>query len=157
MKKLRLILVAGLLLILAFAAVPGASAQGGISGYTTGIQIQNLGTAAATATTTFYNQDGSIAGTKNDSIPAGGSVTNFPLAGVSAGFNGSAVVSSDQPVAAIANLLGSNGTYAGATTGVATGSTSVGLPLVMRGNSGFNTWFNVQNAGTTAAAVTVSY
>jgi hypothetical protein len=157
LKGLKFAVVAGLLLVLALAAVPGASAQQGIT-WTTGIQVQNLGAGTATITLTFYNSsNGLSAGTANGSIPTGGSVTYFPVPVVSAGFAGSAVVSSDQPVAAIMNLLGNGGAYGGSANGLSAGSTSVGLPLVMRGNSGFDTWFNVQNAGNADTTVTVSY
>jgi hypothetical protein len=37
------------------------------------------------------------------------------------------------------------------------GATEVSLPLIMRNNSGFNTWFNVQNAGSEDAVVSVSF
>ena len=158
MKALKPILAVVLLLVLAFAAVPnvGAQAQGGLT-YTSGVQVQNLGSATANITITFYNQDGTQAGNLSDTIGGSSSKTYFPVQGVSAGFNGSAVVSSDQPVAAIMNLLANNGAYAGSATGLTAGSTNVGIPLIMRNNGGFSTWFNVQNTGTTATTVTVSY
>lgn len=135
--------------------VPTIGAQG--ITYSSGFQVQNLGTGGATISITFYNQDGSTAGTTSDSIPANGSKTYFPVPAVSDGFNGSAVISSDQPVAAITNLLGNSPTYGGSTTGFTAGSTAVGLPLIMRANSGFDTWFNVQNTGTADANVTITY
>lgn len=157
LKALKLAVVAGLLLVLAFAAVPGAGAQQGIT-WTTGIQVQNLSTATANITITFYDSaTGSTAGTTSDTVAASGSKTYFPLTGVSAGFNGSAVISSDQPVAAIMNLLGNNGAYGGSANGLTAGSQNVGLPLIMRNNSGFTTWFNVQNAGTADATITITY
>ena len=157
LNALKIAVVAGLLLVLAFAAVPGAGAQQGIT-WSTGIQVQNLGTGTANITLTFYNSAGGApAGSTNDTIAAGGSKTYFPVPVVTAGFNGSAVISSDQPVAAIMNLLGNSGAYAGSATGLTAGSTSVSLPLIMRANSGFDTWLNVQNAGTVDTTVTISY
>ena len=50
LKALKLAVVAGLLLVLAFAAVPGAGAQQGIT-WTTGIQVQNLSTTDPVAFT----------------------------------------------------------------------------------------------------------
>jgi hypothetical protein len=67
------------------------------------------------------------------------------------------VVSSDQPVVAIANTLGNYPQYGASTEGFTSGATSVKLPLIMRGNSGYYTWFNVQNIGNSAASVTVQY
>jgi len=157
LKALKLAVVAGLLMVLAFAAVPSAGAQQGVV-WTVGVQIQNLGSAAAQVTLTFYDSvTGNSAGSTQANIAAGGSTTFFPIPVVSNGFKGSAVVSSDQPVAAIMNLLGNGGTYGGSATGLSAGSQSVGLPLILRGNSGIDTWFNVQNAGSTDANITITY
>jgi hypothetical protein len=157
LKALKMAVVAGLMLVLAFAAVPSAGAQQGIT-WTTGIQVQNLAGSAAAITITFYDStSGNAAGTTSDTVAASGSKTYFPIQGVSAGFNGSAVISSDQPVSAIMNLLGNGGAYAGSANGIAAGAQNVGLPLIMRGNSGFDTWFNVQNAGTADASITINY
>jgi len=142
------------LLLLAIVAMP-VSAQG--ITYNTGFQVQNLGSGDASITITYYNQDGTTAATTMDTIPAGGSKNYFPLTAVPDGFNGSVVVSSNQPVAAIANELGNGSAYAASYAGFDAGSTTMNLPLVMRNNGGFNTWFNVQNAGTATANVTVTY
>ena len=47
--------------------------------------------------------------------------------------------------------------YGAATTSFSAGATEVNLPLVMCNNSGFDTWFNIQNAGASDATVTVTY
>jgi hypothetical protein len=125
--------------------------------YDTGFQVQNLGTAQANITITYYNQDGSVAASVADTIAAGGSNKYYPLTAVPDGFNGSVVITSDQPVAAIANELGNAGAYGASYAGFSAGATAVNLPLVMRANGGFDTWFNVQNAGTADANVTVTY
>jgi hypothetical protein len=125
--------------------------------YDTGFQVQNLGTAQANITVTYYNQDGSVAASVADTIAAGGSKTYYPLTAVPDGFNGSVVITSDQPVAAIANELGNAGAYGASYAGFSAGATEVNLPLIMRANGGFDTWFNVQNAGTADANVTVTY
>jgi hypothetical protein len=67
------------------------------------------------------------------------------------------VVSSDQPVVAIANTLGNSPQYAASTESFSEGSNSIKLPLIMKGNSGYYTWFNVQNAGSADASVTVQF
>lgn len=157
-------LIGGMLLGLGLALSPvkQASAQQGIQ-WTTGFQVQNLGTAAALVTIDLINRDGSTAATLADErIEVNASKTYFPVPNVNAGFQGSAIVSADQPVAAILNILGNSGVagaaqYSEAATGITQGSTTVGLPLIQRGNGGFNTWFAVQNAGTSAASVTVAF
>lgn len=154
MKVRTFTLVAVLALVLALV-VPTVGAQG--ITYSSGFQVQNLSGNTANISITFYNQDGSVAGSTSDTISGNSSKTYFPIPAVSNGFNGSAVISSDQPVAAITNLLGNYPTYGGSTTGFTAGSTSVGLPLIMRNNNGFSTWFNVQNTGGSPANVTITY
>ncbi len=53
--------------------------------------------------------------------------------------------------------LGDFPTYGASTNGFSSGSSSISLPLLMKGNSGFDTWFNVQNTGTASTDVTVTY
>lgn len=125
--------------------------------YNVGVQVQNLSASVATTSIAFYDATGGVAGTTNDTIPANGSKTYFPLQNVSAGFNGSAIVSSDQVVAAVVNVLGNNGVSAASYIGQAAGSTTVEIPLLMKNNSGYDTWFKVQNAGTQATNITVNY
>jgi hypothetical protein len=161
MKKITTLLVAlGMLLLLATTA--GATP----ATYNSGFQVQNLSSSsAATISISFYAlENGTAALTVNDTITAGGSNTYFPLDGsgsnpeLPAGFSGSAVISSDQPVAAIANLLG-DGFNSGASYGsFSGGSESVSLPLIAKGQVGiYDTFFNVQNVGSGSASVTVTY
>jgi hypothetical protein len=154
--KLRMLTLLVALVLVLILIVPSVGAQQGIT-YSSGFQVQNLGTGTATISISFYNQDGSVAANHSDTIAANTNKTYFPIPGVSDGFNGSAVISSDQPVAAITNLLGNYPQYGGSTTGFTAGATNVGLPLIMRGNSGFDTWFNVQNTGNAPANITITY
>ncbi len=149
MKKLLLVAV------LLAALVMGASVAGAVT-YNSGFQVQNLGTGTANISIVYYNQDGTVATTVNDTIAVSSSKTYFPIA-PAAPFNGSVVISSDQPVVAISNLLGDSPQYGASTNSFSAGATDVSLPLVMRGNSGFDTWFNVQNAGSADASCNVNY
>ncbi|NTW00518.1 MAG: hypothetical protein HGA19_04330 [Oscillochloris sp.] len=155
-------LVAGLILALGLVLSPvkHVSAQQNVT-WTTGFQVQNLGTGTATVTIELINQDGTTAATiSGESILSGASKTYFPVPQVSGGFNGSAIISSTQPVAAILNILGNSGAtpfYSEAATGITEGSTEVKLPLILRNNAGYDTWFAVQNAGTGTASVTVEF
>ena len=153
MKRISLLLVS--VLLISMFVVPGSSAQSIV--WTSGFQVQNLSSSSATVVIAYYNQDG----TKNvadasDTIPASSSKTYYPVH-ANDGFNGSVVISSDQHVVAIANTLGNSPQYAASTEGFSEGATSVMLPLIMRNNGGYYTWFNVQNAGSAAASVTVEY
>lgn len=125
--------------------------------YTASINVQNLSASTAAIQITFYNPDGSQAGQKSDNIPANSRVFYFPLEPVTAGFNGSAIVSSDQPVAAVVNVLGNNGVAGASYIGFNSGGPTLNLPLLMKDNYGFNTWFKVQNTGSAATNITVNY
>lgn len=152
MKKVFVLLMA-----LALLATPlTAFGATGVT-YTSGFNLQNLGTTTANIVVDFYNQDGTVAYSLPDTIPAQQMKIYFPLSGVPANFNGSAVVSSDQQVAAITNVLGNNGQRGDSYAGAAAGGTTISLPLVMKGNYNNDTWFNVQNTGGSDATVTVAY
>jgi hypothetical protein len=153
-KKKSLFVVLLLLAVLALG-ISGAGAQAFT--YTSGFQVQNLATGDATIVISFVNQDGSTEATVNDTVLGSGSKTYFPLSAVPDGFNGSVVISSDEPVAAITNVIGDNFSAAAAYEAVSQGSTTVLLPLLMQNNSGFNTWYNVQNTGSATATVNVAY
>lgn len=146
-----------LALILAFFALAMAGGSAEAVTYTTGFQIQNLSASDANISVSYYKKDGTLdIAAVTDTIPANGSKTYYPIA-ASSGFNGSVVISSDQPVAGIVNTLGDGQQYAASTESFSSGATSVMLPLIMRGNSGYNTWFNVQNTGSADATVTVAF
>ncbi len=156
MKKILFVFVVLLLL-----AVPlAASAQTNISTYTSGFQVANLdATNTANIMITFVDQANPTGphASVNDTVAPNSSKTFFPLTQVADGFNGSVVISSDQEVAAIANVLGNDGAHGASYVGFSGGGTTVNLPLVMKNNFGISTWFNVQNTGNSAANVTVTF
>ncbi len=123
--------------------------------YSSGFQVQNLSAAVANIQIKYLDQTGTQVFAKTDAIPASSSKTYFPIDAPSP-FNGSVIIESDQQVVAIVNTVG-DGTYFASTTGFSSGSTSTNLPLLMKGNAGFDTWFNVQNCGTVSTNVTVTY
>jgi len=155
MNKKLILLVAVIALALLIPSAVMAGGPGGLA-YTSGVQVVNLDAAAANVGLTYYNQDGTVAATATDTIAGMSSKTYFPIQ-APVGFNGSLVVSSDKPITAIANTITTDFKYGAATTSFSAGSTSVNLPLVMCNNSGFDTWFNVQNAGASTANVTIDY
>jgi len=162
MKKRFMVLVVLSMLLMAVMA-SSASAQQNVT-YSVGVQIKNLDTAnAANVTITYYDQAtgasvGTLSLTGANAIPASGTKTYATLEGVSAGFNGSAVISSDRQVAAIANVFGNGFSGMGASyTALSSGGTPISIPLILRNHFGFNTWFNVQNAGAVDTTVTVTY
>lgn len=157
MKRLLFVAALSVALVL-LVGLATASAQV----YNSGIQIYNLSSSQANIVVTFYNQDGSVAASPGYVVDADGSITLWPL-DVADGFKGSVVIYSDQPVRAIANEhvtggagLPINASYESFTEG----ANQVNLPLIMRNNPTsrpMNTWFHVQNAGSTDANVQVDY
>ncbi len=153
-------------LALGTLSVTPAQAQPGTAlPFTTGIQVQNLASVQATVSFAFYAEQGTNAvGTiPNQTIPANSSITyaQLPSGSVNPGFRGSAVISSDQRIAAIVNVVSpdvSNISFGGeAYIGVTGGSTTASLPLLFKNFFGFNTFFNVQNVSQTPANVTVRF
>ena len=71
MKK-RIAIVLAVVLLLTFVGSVGAD---GPFTWDTGFQVQNLGTATANITITYYRDDGSVAHTVSDTIPPGESKT----------------------------------------------------------------------------------
>jgi hypothetical protein len=143
-----------------------AQAQGPGTGlpFITGIQVQNLASVQATVSFAFYAEGGTNAvGTiPNVPIPANGQVTyaQLPSTAVQPGFRGSAVISSDQRIAAIVNVVSPDYSFnfgGEAYVGVTGGSTTVSLPLLFKGFFGFNTFVTVQNVSQTPANVTINY
>jgi hypothetical protein len=153
-KRISVSLLSAFVLILALVA--STSAQ--FTTLTSGFQVQNLSTTDdATVTIAYINQDGSEDTSVNDTIPAGTSTTYYPI-DAAAGFDGSVVISSDQPVAAIVNLLGDNGAFGGASyNSFSSGSANANIPLVLSDFFNINTFFNVQNTGTSDVTVNVNY
>ncbi|UCG25238.1 MAG: hypothetical protein JSW55_04355 [Chloroflexota bacterium] len=150
--RLAAIVITLLVLVVLVSAVSYAQ----VSRYNSGFQVQNLSTSdTATIVIEFFDTSGSVVNTVNDTIAAGGINTYFPLP-VAEGFSGSAVVSSDQNVAAVVNVLGDD-VQGSSYTGFPGGSEVVSMPIINKENFGINTWFSVQNSGSANTSVTVEY
>jgi hypothetical protein len=99
----------------------------------------------------------------SDEIAQGSSETyvQASMDDLGASFNGSAVVSSDQPVAAIVNQSTSNGDgtqgYNASYTGFSQGSDTFYVPIVLNAFYGYHTEVSVQNADSGPVDVTVTY
>ena len=125
--------------------------------FNTFFSVQNTSGTAANVTITYSGGGLASPVTQTAQIQPGSS-TQFDQstnASLPAGFNGSAVITSDQDVAAAV-------VQAGPTTllsynGFATTSTTPVFPLINANNFGFVTGISLQNAGTVATDVTVSY
>lgn len=162
MKIMRLFLVLAVVMVAA-GMMPGAVSAQKFPSYTSGINVQNLSSDTATITIEFYakgNEDGtggaSVASVP-DTVAGFGVKSYFPLTAVASGFSGSVVVSSSTPVAAVTNVSNAGLTSLGAYNGTSVGSTTVSLPILHRGNSGFDSWYSIQNAGSQVAQVSIDY
>jgi len=172
MKKVILICLT-LILVFSLAAFQKPQmtyAQGFGVSWESSFQVQNLGNADASILMYYYDQDGSLAtmdtdpGTgsayanpDSDTVAAGASNSYYPIH-AAAGFDGSVVVSSSEPIAVISNVVvkttrAGYGSYVGFTQGAST----IFFPIIMKGNGNNTTTFNVQNTGSTEAQITITF
>jgi len=153
------------ILIVVLVSVSMVAAQNTLpgSGWLSGQQIQNVGANNASIVFQAYGQDGTEynCGTKN--AAPGASVnflTNSDCATVPAGFVGSAVVSAEQPIAAIVNVVNgpigrAGGMYRG--TDGADVANNIAFPLVKNNFNNRNTTLYIQNASASPNNITVKF
>jgi hypothetical protein len=166
--KMRIALAVVLVLLTLQGLGLVAVAQGPAGTWASGIQIQNQSeTADANITITFYwamgtPNAGQVAYTFNDVIEAGKSQTYYVpshIPGLPSDFVGSAVVTADQPVAAILNTTRTDGQLKrmGSATGVLSPATNVFAPYLRKHFYGRNSYVAIQNTSDQQASVTVTY
>ena len=170
LNKKQVVMAVALTLILGVAVSTAAFAQDSIDnipggGWWTGTQIQNVGADTATLTISSYHKDDpSKDATKSDTINKDASKTFLPSdLNLGAGeFQGSATVSSNQPLRAIVNTTNlqssgygiAGGTAAAQYQGVTVPATELSFPLAKNDHAGKTTTFYIQNAGGAAATAT---
>jgi hypothetical protein len=174
MRVTKVLIALVLALSTLLVAAVGVSAQAGT--WVSGIMVQNQSeTEIAHITVTFYWAEGTalagqVAHSFTDDVPAGKSKSYYvptspKTAGLPADFVGSAVVSSDQPVAANLNTqlpsdLGAdpnNPMRMGTASGVLEPASKLYFTQVMKNFWGWNSYIAVQNTGADTANVTVRY
>jgi hypothetical protein len=130
-------------------------------GGTTSYAVQNTGAAAADVTVTYSN--GTTA-TKN--VGPGAKASFVGCDSLSAGFSGSATITSGQPIVAIGKVFGSTASaaYSTAFAGATAGADTIALPYVRWSQTQFETgarqraFIAIQNVGPAAVTgVTVNY
>jgi hypothetical protein len=160
MKKI-LVLVLALLLV----GVGVVSAQSGNlpgSGWWSGQQIQNVGTQNTSVLFTAYDAQGNDYACGSAKPAAPGQSVNFLTntdCQVPAGFVGSAVVSADQPIAAIVNVVNMpSGTAAGMYRGTdgADVANNIAFPLMKNNYFSRSTTLYIQNASSSPNNITVT-
>ncbi|MBI3968177.1 MAG: hypothetical protein HY329_21275 [Chloroflexi bacterium] len=127
-------------------------------GTSTSLHIQNAGTAATSSLEARFfalDQPAPTATVRLSSLAPGAAVElgQASLPDLPSGFQGSAVVESDQPLALVVNQ--SNGKSLLSSAGQVTGASTLYGPLVLNNNGGFSSSIQVQNAGSGSASVTV--
>jgi hypothetical protein len=169
MKKLIGAGAAVLFLSVVIVAVVAASGGPAGGGFYTGQTLQNVGTAVANVVVTAYDSASTATYSRDFTIPIGSSITFFSgdITGVPSGFQGSAVVSSDQPLKAIVNVTNkpsgsygiAGGTAAAQYRGVDSSSTGTALsfPLAKNAYGGKTSAFYIQNAGSASAVFTATF
>lgn len=156
-RPARIGLIFALLLVFLYSPIgPAPAGAAGKFTYFTCFQVQNLSGDSAQVTISYYDQSGALDTEVSDNISGADSKTYCPIH-PSSGFDGSVIVSSDQSIAAVTNVLGDGGVASASYIGAQEGSTTVSLPLLMKDNAGYDTWINVQNAGTSTASITIDY
>jgi hypothetical protein len=157
------VIVVVLLLVLASVSLVAAQSNLPGSGWKSGQNIQNIGSGAAQIVFTAYNQTGQEFDCGNKTAQEGEAVnflTDVDCQGVPAGFVGSAVVSADQPIAAIVNV---NNRGTGAAAGQYRGTdgsdvaTNISFPLVKNNYFGRTTTFYVQNASSSPNNIAATF
>lgn len=161
--KGKIALGVALLLAPALAASPAMS-QGGGGSMSTAFAVQNLGNGTANVQVDFYNTAGQKTNTLSESIEPGANY-NFDQRYSSGDpgtdpFQGSAIVSSDQPIGAAANMMRTGGSVPSYESYNALDSSGIGqeimLPQVLKNVSSagltWNTTIVVQNTDIINAA-----
>jgi len=175
MKRYGLLIVI-LIAAMLFPTLVGAQSPDTLpgTGWWTGNQIMNVGTSNATIQATAYDSNSAATYTASAGpIAPGSSVTFLPadFIGMGEGFQGSAIVSSNQPIKAIVNLTNRYLTFTGGHYGVQGGAaggqyqgmdgtaaaTTLRFPIAKSDRGAKTTTFFVQNAGTVPNSVQIAY
>lgn len=159
MTKIKYLFVLVALLALGMATTVFAGPAYNAS-YTTAVTYQNVGSAEANIVFTFYPEDSATGVNVERTLPAGAGASLFlgSVSEVSAGFRGSAVVSSDQPIVATMVQISSDGDVRNRplSNGFSGGASSILLPSVLKNQFNTTSQFSIQNVHSGAVDLTVT-
>ncbi len=163
MKKIKFSVVVSLVLV-ALLVLPVSAAVPG-SGWVTNIQVQNIGTGQASILITSYGPGGPFTSVTKNADPGASATFLASELGVSSGFQGAGVLSSDQPVFAIMFVTnygtGTANTASAISRGIGSDKTATTLsfPLAKKrwGSGAKTTTFYVQNTGSAATTITATF
>lgn len=161
--RLRVMLVAMLAAIFAFGSHASAQTNAYTTTFTTSITYQNLGSGIANINLTIYGASGSVFSTSS-TIPVNGAGSYFVggVAALGSSFNGSAVISSDQPVAATLVQIPASASPVknrALSNGFSSGSATVLVPTILKNTTGNGTTSKlaIQNTDSVANDITVEF
>jgi hypothetical protein len=167
-KRLMAVLLAVIVVVLTASLSSAAGLPG--TGYWFGATHQNVGDASATIVVTAYDSESDAEYTFSPAaLAAGASINVGPseIPGLPAGFIGSIVTSSDQPLVALVNVTNRpaagfgdpNGKAAAIYSGIdgSNAATTLSFPLAKHNHFNKTTTFYLQNAGTAAATIDVTF
>lgn len=163
-KRLKLSLAMAFVTALASVSLVSAQNPAYTTNLVTAVTYQNVGTNNAQVNFAFFNQKDGTAKNVPRSLPKGAGDSLF-LGGLTggealpAGFLGSAVLSSDQPVVATLVQLPQSTTVKNRplSNGFSSGSSTVLLASVLKNQFNTNSTFSVQNADTGNIDITVNF
>jgi hypothetical protein len=162
MRKRIFISIIGILLIVAICALPAAGQGGGTM--STAFAVQNLGSDPAQVVVEFRDTSGALRNTLSQTIAAGANYnfdqrysSGYPGADP---FQGSAIVSADQPIGAAANMMRTGGVVPAYESYNALDTSGIGkdimLPQILKNVSSaglvWNTTIVIQNTDTANSA-----
>jgi len=160
--KLRWVGVLTSLSMLVSALVPTtvfAAAYG--TPFVTSITYQNLSASTANIVFTFYAEDTGTTTTSNQTLApnAGSSLYLGNVVGLSSGFQGSAIMSSDQPVLATTVQVPQSSTVKNRplSNGFSAGASKVLIATALKAFFGTTSILSVQNTDSVAADITVKF
>jgi hypothetical protein len=163
MKK-KLVTLIGLVLVLALAATPVFAADPDPGRGNTDVVVMNMGTTATDATAIYYNTNGSPEYNAPTNLASRGSYRFAASAATPLGDNwrGSMTVQSAGEVAAVAEILWTNGNSvdgqtADAYTGFPTGATTMYVPYAVYSVNSQFTQFAVQNTEGSQANIRLTF
>lgn len=161
-KSASLFLVLAIMLSFMFTASPVQAAAYGAH-FTTSVTYQNIGTTDATIMINFYPEGNGTPITIDRPLLAAGASTSIYVGGITelgTSFTGSAIMSSDVPLAA--TLVQIADTASGVknrplSNGFSAGANYVLIPTVLKNTYDTNSMFSVMNVGTAETSVAMNF
>lgn len=161
-KILAIVVILAVMVSWGGVAAPVKAAAYGVS-FTTSITYQNVGSATANILIDFYNSETSTAiPITMTPLPANAASSVFvgSLSSITAGFKGSAVMSSDQPLVATLVQVPPNSSPVKTrplSNSFMSGASTVVVPTVVKNTFGYTSVVSIQNVDTVGADLTVEF